>query len=52
MSRTEVTLTVVTPPKKSLLQPAKDLQTQYLPQIRQKANGLEMGEILSMVRGR
>jgi len=36
----------------SLLQPAKDLQTQYLPQIRQKANGLDMGEIMSMVRGR
>lgn len=36
----------------SLIQPAKDMQAQYLPQIRQKASSLDMGQIMSMVRGR
>ncbi|MHB8950917.1 MAG: YcjF family protein [Rhodoferax sp.] len=35
-----------------LIEPAKDMQTQYLPQIRQKASGLDMGQIMSMVRAR
>lgn len=34
-----------------LLGPAKQLQTQYLPQIQQKAATLDAGQILSMVRG-
>lgn len=36
----------------SLIQPAKAVQTQYFPQIRQKASNLDMGQIISMVRGR
>lgn len=36
----------------ALIEPAKDMQTQYLPQIRQKASGLDMGQIMSMVRSR
>ncbi|MHB8950737.1 MAG: YcjF family protein, partial [Rhodoferax sp.] len=36
----------------SLIQPAKDMQVQYLPQIRHKASSLDMGQIMSMVRGR
>lgn len=36
----------------SLMQPAKDMQTQYLPQIRQKASSLDMGQIMSLVKGR
>jgi len=35
----------------SLLGPAKQMQTQYLPQIQQKAGNLDMGQIMSMVRG-
>ena len=35
----------------SLLGPAKQMQTQYLPQIRQKAATLDAGQIMSMVRG-
>ena len=31
--------------------PAKQLQTQYLPQIQQKAATLDAGQILAMVRG-
>ncbi|MFN6994788.1 MAG: YcjF family protein [Aquincola tertiaricarbonis] len=34
----------------SLLQPAKQLQTQYLPQIQQKARTLDAGQILQMVK--
>lgn len=34
-----------------LLGPAKQMQTQYLPEIRQKAGNLDMGQIMSMVRG-
>jgi uncharacterized protein (DUF697 family)/tellurite resistance protein len=35
----------------SLLGPAKLMQTQYLPQIRQKAATLDAGQIMQMVRG-
>lgn len=35
----------------NLLGPAKAMQTQYLPQIQQKAGNLDMGQIMSMVRG-
>jgi uncharacterized protein (DUF697 family)/tellurite resistance protein len=35
----------------NLLGPAKQLQTQYLPQIRQQADTLDMGRIMAMVRG-
>jgi uncharacterized protein (DUF697 family)/tellurite resistance protein len=34
-----------------LLGPAKQLQSQYLPQIQQKANSLDAGQIMAMVRG-
>ncbi len=34
-----------------LLGPAKQMQTQYLPQIRQKAATLDAGQIMQMVRG-
>ena len=34
-----------------MLGPAKHLQTEYLPQIRQKAATLDAGQIMSMVRG-
>ena len=34
----------------NLLGPAKQLQTQYLPQIQQKAATLDAGQILAMVR--
>jgi len=33
------------------LGPAKDLQTQYLPQIQQRAGSLDAGQIMAMVRG-
>ena len=36
----------------NLIQPAKDLQAQYLPQIRQKANSLDMRQIMALVQGR
>ena len=36
---------------RNLLEPAKALQTRYLPQIRERANTLDMGQIVSMVRG-
>ena len=36
----------------NLLGPAKALQTQYLPQIRQQAEGLDMGRVMAMVQGR
>lgn len=35
----------------SLLGPAKQLQTQYLPQIQQKAATLDAGQVMAMVRG-
>ena len=35
-----------------LLGPAKQLQAQYLPQIREKAATLDAGQIMAMVRGR
>ena len=35
----------------SLLGPAKQMQSQYLPQIQQKANTLDMGQVMSMMKG-
>lgn len=35
----------------NLLGPAKQMQTQYLPQIQQQAATLDMGRVMSMVRG-
>jgi hypothetical protein len=35
----------------NLLGPAKQMQAQYLPQIQQRASNLDMGQIMSMVRG-
>ena len=35
----------------SLLGPAKQLQTQYVPQIQQKAATLDAGQVMAMVRG-
>lgn len=35
----------------NLLGPAKQMQAQYLPQIRQRATTLNMGSVMSMVRG-
>jgi uncharacterized protein (DUF697 family)/tellurite resistance protein len=35
----------------NLLEPAKQMQAQYLPQIRQQAESLDMGRVLAMVRG-
>jgi uncharacterized protein (DUF697 family)/tellurite resistance protein len=35
----------------SLLEPAKQMQTQYLPQIRQQAETLDMKRVMDMVRG-
>lgn len=35
----------------SLLGPAKQMQSQYLPQIQQKANTLDMGQVMSMIKG-
>ncbi|MFA7322585.1 MAG: DUF533 domain-containing protein, partial [Dokdonella sp.] len=34
-----------------LLEPAKQMQAQYLPQIRQQAETLDMGRVMAMVRG-
>ena len=34
-----------------LLGPAKQMQSQYLPQIQQKANTLDMGQVMSMIKG-
>ncbi len=34
-----------------LLGPARQMQTQYLPQIRQQAQTLDMGRVMAMVRG-
>ena len=33
------------------LGPAKQMQTQYLPQIRQQAETIDMGRVMAMVRG-
>lgn len=35
----------------NLLGPAKQMQSQYLPQIQQKASTLDMGQIMSLVKG-
>lgn len=35
----------------NLLVPAKQMQTQYLPQIRQQAETIDMGRVMAMVRG-
>ena len=35
----------------NLLGPAKQMQTQYLPQIQQQASTLDMGRVMTMVRG-
>ena len=35
-----------------LMQPANDMQAQYLPQFRQKASSLAIGQIMSLVKGR
>ncbi|MFZ5484742.1 MAG: YcjF family protein [Pseudomonadota bacterium] len=35
-----------------LLGPAKQLQTQYLPHIRQQAESLDMGQVMALVQGR
>jgi uncharacterized protein (DUF697 family)/tellurite resistance protein len=35
----------------NLLEPAKQMQAQYLPQIRQQAETLDMGRVMAMVRG-
>ncbi len=35
----------------SLLGPAKQMQMQYMPQIRQQADNLDMGRVMAMVRG-
>jgi len=35
----------------NLLEPAKKMQAQYLPQIRQQAETLDMGRVMAMVRG-
>lgn len=36
---------------RSLLGPAKQMQQQYLPQIEQKAQSLDMGQVMNLVRG-
>ena len=35
----------------NLLGPAKEMQAQYLPQIREKAQNLDMSQVMSLVRG-
>jgi uncharacterized protein (DUF697 family)/tellurite resistance protein len=35
----------------NLLEPARQMQAQYLPQIRQQAETLDMGRVMAMVRG-
>lgn len=35
----------------NLLGPAKQMQTQYLPQIRQQAETIDMGRVMAMIRG-
>lgn len=36
----------------NLLEPAKQMQAQYLPQIRQQAQALDMGKVMALLRGR
>lgn len=36
----------------NLLGPAKQMQAQYLPQIEQKAQGLDMNQVMNLVRGK
>lgn len=36
----------------NLLEPAKQLQTEYLPQIRQQAETIDMARVMRMIRGR
>lgn len=36
----------------NLLGPAKQMQAEYVPQIRQKASSLDMAQVLAMVKGR
>ena len=36
----------------SLLGPAKQMQSQYLPQIQSKAATLDAGQVMAMIRGR
>ena len=36
----------------NLLEPARQMQAQYLPQIRQQAETLDMGRVMDMVRGK
>jgi uncharacterized protein (DUF697 family) len=36
---------------RNLLEPAKRMQEQYLPQIRQQADSLDMAKVMSLVRG-
>ena len=36
----------------NLLSPAKQMQSQYLPQIEQQAQTLDMGQVMNMVRGK
>lgn len=36
----------------NLLGPAKEMQTQYLPQIQQKASTLDMSQVMSLIKGR
>lgn len=35
----------------NLLEPAKQLQTQYLPQIRQQVETIDMGRVMAMICG-
>jgi hypothetical protein len=36
---------------RNLLEPAKQMQAMYLPQIQQRAGNLDAGQIMAMVRG-
>lgn len=38
--------------RQGLWVPARDMQTQYLPQIQQKASTLDAGQIMALVKGR
>jgi len=46
-----MTTTVLRDTYTNLLEPAKQMQAQYLPQIRQQAETLDMGRVMAMVRG-
>lgn len=43
--------TVLRDTYQNLLEPARQMQTQYLPQIRQQAQALDMGQVMTMLRG-